>query len=95
MNTSTALKIFRDYQRSNLKPSTVIGYRCLLDNLEELFGDRDLKSISSEELFQFLEIVIESNSKSTKGRRYSQLKAFFNFITMNYEPDLSHPLYSP
>jgi len=95
MNTSTALKIFRHYQRSNLKPRTVIGYRCLLDNLEELFGDRDLKSISSEELFQFLEIVTESNSKPTKRHRYSQLKAFFNFIVMNYEPALTNPLDSP
>ncbi len=95
MNTATALKIFRDCQRSNLKPRTVIGYRCLLNNLEELFGDRDLKSISSEELFHFLEIVTENNSKSTKRHRYSQLKAFFNFIIMNYEPNLSNPLDSP
>ena len=42
MNTSTALKIFRDYQKSNLNPTTVIGYRYLLDNFEELFGERDL-----------------------------------------------------
>ena len=95
MNTSTALKVFRDYQRSNLKPSTVIGYRQLLDNFEELFGDRELKSISSEELFHFLEIVTENNSKSTKRHRYSQLKAFFNFIVMNYNPDLKNPLDSP
>ena len=95
MNTSTALKIFRDYQKSNLKPSTVIGYSYLLDNFEELFGDRDLKSISSEELFHFLEIVTENNSKSTKRHRYSQLKAFFNFIVMNYDPDLKNPLDSP
>ncbi len=95
MNTSTALKAFRHYQKSNLKPRTVIGYRCLLDNLEELFGDRDLKSISSEELFQFLEIVTENNSKSTKRHRYSQLKAFFNFVIMNYDPGLINPLDSP
>jgi integrase/recombinase XerD len=95
MNTSSALKIFRDYQKSNLKPTTVIGYRYLLDNFEELFGDRDLKSISSEELFHFLEIVTENNSKSTKRHRYSQLKAFFNFIIMNYDSDLTNPLDSP
>jgi len=95
MNTSTALKSFRHYQRSNLKPRTVIGYRCLLDSFEELFGERDLNSISSEEVFQFLEIVTENNSKSTKRHRYSQLKAFFNFIIMNYESGLTNPLDSP
>jgi len=95
MNTSTALKIFRDYQKSNLKPRTVIGYRCLLNNFEELFGERDLTSISSEDLFHFLEIVTENNSNSTKRHRYSQLKAFFNFMIMNYEPGLTNPLDSP
>jgi len=95
MKTSTALKIFRDYQKSNLKPSTAIGYRYLIDNFEQLFGEKDLTSISSEEMFQFLEILTENHSKSTKRHRYSQLKAFFNFIILNYEPDLSSPLDSP
>jgi hypothetical protein len=57
MKTSAALKIFRDYQQSNLKPSTVIGYRYLIDNFEEFFGDKNLKSISSEDIFHFLEII--------------------------------------
>ena len=95
MNTSTALKIFRDYQKSNLKWNTVIGYKYLIDNFEELFGDKDPMSISSEDIFHFLEILTETNSKSTKRHRYSQLKAFFNFIIMNYESDLSNPLDSP
>jgi len=95
MNTSTALKIFRDYQNSSLKRSTVIGYRYLIDNFEELFRDRDLMSISSEEVSHFLKIITENNSKSTKRHRYSQLKAFFNFIIMNYELDLKNPLDTP
>jgi len=95
MNITTALKIFRDYQKSNLKRNTAIGYRYLLVNFEELFGDRHLKSISSEDLFHFFEIITENNSKSTKRHRYSQLKAFFNFIIMNYELDLKNPLNSP
>jgi integrase/recombinase XerD len=95
MKTSTALKLFRDYQRSNLKPSTVMGYRYLMDNFGELFGERALRSVSSEEVFHFLEIITENNSKSTKRHRYAQLKAFFTFIVMNYESDLKNPLDSP
>ena len=95
MNTATALKMFKDYQKPNLKQSTVIGYRYLIDNFEELFGERDLESISSEDIFQFLEIITENNSKSTKRHRYCQLKAFFNFIILNYEADLKNPLDSP
>ena len=95
MKTSNALKIFQDYQKSNLKQSTIIGYRYLIDNFEEFFGETDLASINSEDLLHFLEIITENNSKSTKRHRYSQLKAFFNFIIMNYKPDLNNPLDSP
>jgi len=95
MESSTALKIFRDYQKPNLKPSAFMGYRYLIDNFEELFGDKDLTSISSEDIFHFLGTITDNSSKSTKKRRYSQLRAFFNFIIMNYEPDLSNPLDSP
>jgi integrase len=95
MKASIALKIFRDYQRANLKPSTVRGYKYLIDNFEALFGEKDLRSVSSEDIYHFLEIVTENNFKSTKRHRYSQLKAFFNFIIANYEPDLKNPLDSP
>jgi len=40
-------------------------------------------------------MISEGNAKSTKGHRYSQLKAFFNFIIMNYELDLANPLDTP
>lgn len=95
MNTSPALKMFKNYQKSNFRPNTAISYRYLLDNFDELFGDRDLASISSEEIFQFFEILTEHNAKATKRHRYSHLKAFFNFIIMNYEPELRNPVDTP
>jgi len=95
MKASIALKIFRDYQKANLKPGTVGGYTYLLDNFEALFGEKDLKSISSEDVHHFLEIITENSSKSSKRHRYSQLKAFFNFVISNYQQELTNPLDSP
>ena len=95
MKASIALKIFRDYQKANLKPSTAGGYTYLLDNFEALFGEKDLKSINSEDAYHFLEIITENSSKSSKRHRYSQLKALFNFVISNYLPDLKNPLDSP
>jgi integrase/recombinase XerD len=95
MNTSAALKLFRDYQTTNLRPNTAISYRYLLDNFEELFRERELKTLSSEEIFQFLEFLTEDTSKVTKNHRYAQLKAFFNFILMNYESELRNPVDTP
>jgi integrase/recombinase XerD len=66
-----------------------------LDSFEELFGERELKTISSEEIFQFLELLTEHTSRSTKRHRYSQLKAFFNFIIMNYEQQLRNTVDAP
>jgi integrase/recombinase XerD len=95
MKASIALKIFRDYQRANLKPSTAGGYTYLLDNFEALFGEKDFKSINSEDAYHFLEIITENSSKSSKRHRYSQLKAFFNFVISNYQQELTNPLDSP
>ncbi len=95
MKTSIALKVFREYQRSNLKPATVRGYRFLLDHFEDLFRDKNLRSIGSEDLFHFLDLIMENQAKSTKRHRYSQLKAFFNFIITNYDSDLKNPLDNP
>jgi len=95
MKTSIALKLFRQYQESNLKPTTIIAYRFLLENFEVLFADKDLRSITTEDLFHFLEIITEHNAKSSKNHRYAQLKAFFNFIIANYDSDLRNPLDTP
>ena len=95
MKVSVALEIFRDYQRANLKHRTVLGYRYILTNFEEFFGERDLGSVSSEDVYHFLEMVTERNSKSSKRHRYSQLKAFFNFIITNYLVDYRNPLDTP
>jgi len=95
MKTSVALEIFRDYQKSNLKPRTVVGYRYLLTNFEEFFGEKDLGSVSSEDTYHFLEMVTEDNSRSSKRHRYAQLKAFFNFIISNYLMDHRNPLDTP
>jgi integrase/recombinase XerD len=95
MKSSLALDIFSKYQKSNLRPTTVIGYRYLLDNFEVLFGDKDFGSIRGEDLFHFMEIIIENVARSTKRHRYAQLKAFFNFIITNYQPDHPNPLDTP
>jgi len=95
MKVSLALKIFKDYQKANLRPSTIAGYRYLMNLFEEFFGGKDISSLGSEDVYHFLEMITESNSKSTKGHRYAQLKAFLNFIIMNYELDVSNPLDTP
>lgn len=95
MKISMALKVFRDYQKANLRASTAEGYRYVLRLFEEFFATKEFGSLASEELYNFMEMVTEGNAKSTKRHRYSQLKAFFNFIIMNYKLDGANPLDTP
>ena len=58
MKVSVALEIFRDYQRANLKHRTVLGYKYVLTNFHEFFGERDLSSVSGEDIYHFLVSLI-------------------------------------
>ena len=69
MKVSMALKVFRDYQKANLRRSTAIGYRYVLNLFEEFFGSKDFGSLASEDFYHFLEMISEGNAKSTKGHR--------------------------
>jgi integrase len=62
---------------------------------EQFFGGKDLRSLRSEDLYHFLEMITEGNAKSTKGLRFAQLRALLNFIIMNYEIGLPNPLDTP
>ena len=74
MKVLLALKIFKDYQKANLRPGTIAGYRYLMNLFEEFFGGKDVNSLGSEDVYHFLEMVTESNSKSTKGTDTLSLK---------------------
>jgi integrase/recombinase XerD len=47
--------------------------------------------ITSEEILSFLNKITEGAKQQTKHGRYSQLKAFFNFIRTNLDPAIQNP----
>lgn len=66
------------------------NYKFLLTKFASQFGERELASISSEEILSFLSQWTESNRQSTKNTRYSHLRAFFNFISNGFDPELKN-----
>jgi integrase len=50
-----------------------------------------MDSISSEEIFHFLEGLTKDMAKSTKRLRYAQLKAFYNFIIDRCSLNIRNP----
>lgn len=95
MTLKEVLTLFRNHQRSNVKKRTRKSYNHLLNNLEALFEDRSFESISSEEIFNFLETLTEGLSKSTRRLRYAQLKAFYNLIIENCALNIKNPCNAP
>jgi len=74
-----AVELYKDHQRTTLKARTRESYRLLLEKFQESFSDREVDSIKSEEILQFLETVADKMARSSRHLRYSQLKAFFSF----------------
>ena len=55
------------------------------------FIERELDSISSDEILSFLTSFNGTCKQITKHTRYAYLKALFNFIRINLDPQLQNP----
>jgi integrase/recombinase XerD len=76
--------------------NTQESYSTTLSKFRDHHGnDRQLDGISSEEILSFLNKITEGGKQQTKHGRYSQLKAFFNFIRTNFDPALQNPCDAP
>ena len=59
------------------------------------YPDRELDSITSEEILSFLTGLNDSCKQLTKHTRYAYLKSLFNFIRANLDPQLQNPCDTP
>jgi site-specific recombinase XerD len=77
------------------KKNTIKTYQSILSKLTNLFGERDLNSLTPEEILSFLTAINQGTKPLTKHTRYSQVNAFFNFITQNLAPNFRNPCNAP
>jgi len=62
-----------------------------LNKFEEWIGDREIESISPDEILAYLTEKTEGQKQSTKRFRYTLLKTFFNFVKNTIDPSLTNP----
>ena len=62
------------------KKNTTVNYQVLLSRFNEQFSERDLRSITPEEILTFLTRLNGDAKQTTKRLRYALLNAFFNLI---------------
>jgi len=77
------------------KKNTVRNDPFFLPTFEARFGDRELNSLTTEEVWGFLAQQTDGTSQGTKKLRYSLLSSFFNFGKNILDPDLPNPCDTP
>jgi integrase len=73
----------------------VKNYEFLFTHFSDEFSDRELESITPDEILSFLTKITDGNKQTTKRNRYSSLKAFFNFIKNSIDINIQNPCDTP
>jgi site-specific recombinase XerD len=89
--SSPAIQYWFGYHRLHSKENTLRAYHPTISKFGQLFEDRDLQSLSPDEILSFLTQLTEGNKQLTKHTRYSCLSSFFNFIKNNNDSTLQNP----
>ena len=76
MKVTEAVQFYLQYKKANAKGNSLKNYRYILQKFEDSFGDRDIGTITTEEIISFLTGLTRHNKQNTKRSRYSTLKAF-------------------
>lgn len=95
MKVSQATKSFLDYHRMNSKENTLRNYLFLLTEFSSQFGDREMESLTSEEVLSFLSHLTEGAKQSAKRLRFSLMRGFFRFIINTGNERFQNPCDSP
>jgi hypothetical protein len=74
-----------------LEKNTLKNYEFIFIRFQEAFGDRQIDSITSEDVFSFLTGLSTSSKPATKRHRHSSLKALFNFLKNSVDSNIQNP----
>jgi len=91
MTIQEAIELFKRHQGATLRRSTIRSYGKFLECFKERFAEREVVSLTAEDIGKFLEECSESLNRSTRHLRYAQLKAFFNYIIEATDLNIKNP----
>jgi len=95
MNVSKAIDCWMEYHKLHSRKNTVQSYQSTVAGLRSALGDRELNSLSSEDILAFLTDATDGSTQLTKRTRYAHLRSLFNFIKNNLSPEIRNPCDSP
>jgi integrase/recombinase XerD len=77
------------------KKNTLGNYEFVLNNFQKHFGDKELSSITSEDILDFMSKTSDGAKQNTKKLRFTLLSAFFNFVKNSLDPQFNNPCDNP
>jgi integrase/recombinase XerD len=77
------------------KKNTLRAYQSVLSKFSAQLGERDLNSLTPDEVLSFLTEINQGTKQLTQRTRYSQRTSLFNFIAQNLDPDFRSPYNTP
>ncbi len=95
MKVSEGKRLFMDYQSLNSKKNTLRNYQLIFAKFCVDFGEREIESITTDEILTFLNHYTEGTKQSTKRLRYSLISSFFNFVRNSIDPTVQNPCDNP
>ncbi len=95
MKLSQGISYCMKYHRANSKKNTIRSTEFVLSKFGREFGDRDMGTITSDEVYTFLMDLTAGKKQTTKRSRYAALSAFFNLIMGIVDFELKNPCGAP
>ena len=88
MKVADATTYCLQYHKINSRPNTLANYEYLLGKFGKTYNNREIDSISTEEIIVFLADITKGRKQNTKRSRYTSLSAFFNLIINTVKPEM-------
>ena len=79
MKVSEAIDRFIGYHEANSKRTTIRNCEFLLTKFRRDFAEREIGTLTPEEILSFLTRVSQGTRQATRKLRFSLLRCFFNF----------------
>jgi integrase/recombinase XerD len=95
MQVFEAVKIWLEFHKTNSKEKILRTYRTILLRFRDEFRERNLESLTSEEILSILGKATDGTKPQTRRIRYSQLSALFNFVRNNIDQGIRNPCDTP
>lgn len=95
MKVEKAVESYLGYLNGNTRPNTVRSFKFTLSRFNDLFSEYNMDEISESDIIEFITMISEGCSSSTKNSRLGTIRAFYNFIIDVQEANYINPCMKP